>query len=66
MFLIHFSEHRFLTIYTEVNYQEMKKNAVFLKTEIIFIVFMHTIYLLKELIENVIKNEFFSDISSLL
>lgn len=26
-----------------------------LKTEIIFIVFMHTIYFLKELIENAIK-----------
>lgn len=55
MFLINFSEQRLLAIYTGVSYQEMKKNAVSLKREIIFIVFMHTIFFLKELIENAIK-----------
>lgn len=55
MFLINFSEHRILAIYTGVSYQEMKKTEIFLKREIIFVVFMHRIYFLKELLENAIK-----------
>lgn len=55
MFLINFSEHRALAIYTGVSYQEMKKTVISLMREIIFVVFMYIIYFLKELIENPIK-----------
>lgn len=55
MFLICFSERRLLAICIGVSYQEMKKNGVYLKRKVIFIVFMHISYFLKELTENAVK-----------